>query len=132
MTPFALGASVAARSLAYHHTAEMIEADGLDAGAVARLFGFSACKRAAQSCALILLAGAVSRYRAKPDGWTRDPERAKALDLLRSRYKAPNIQSARSRGVASPEEAMRKLSEKASVLIVKAWPKIERALHKAA
>jgi hypothetical protein len=66
--------------------------------------GLSASKTAGRDCVKILLAGALGRYYDAPDGWTVDPERTLALEVL-----------------GGDRVAFKKLAREAKRLFVRRW-----------
>jgi hypothetical protein len=74
--------AVAARAFRYPGLAALIEAEGLSPSHIATLFDMSASKSAAHDCAVIVLAGAVGRYRVAPLEWNGAIEHALALNAL--------------------------------------------------
>lgn len=83
INPTIAASAAAARALHYPGLAALIETVGLSPNHVATLFDMSASKSAAHDCAVIVLAGAVGRYRADPKGWDGGAaERDLALNAL--------------------------------------------------
>jgi hypothetical protein len=68
-TAASAASAAAARALGYHGLGDLIEAQQLSPSHIAILFDASASKTAARDCALIILAGAVARYRSAPKLW---------------------------------------------------------------
>jgi hypothetical protein len=79
MLPATAASAAAARALGYRGLAALIEAEQFTPQRIARLFGCSASRTAARDCAVVLLAGAIGRYRDCPAGWDGEDERALAL-----------------------------------------------------
>jgi hypothetical protein len=69
MLPTIAASAAAARDLGYRGLGDLIEAQQLSPSHICTIFDQSASKTAARDCALIILAGAVARYRAKPQDW---------------------------------------------------------------
>ena len=104
--PFALaGASLAGRKLKYPSLAAAIFEQGLEPQAIARLFKLSAGKRARADCALVILSGSVSKYRAHRETWTPEPEATLAKELV------------------GPDFA--RVSDAAAKFVAKRWSEIE-------
>jgi len=112
---FVVGAASAARALGYRRAAAIIESEKLDAEGVINLFSFSAPKARWRDAALILLAGSVVRYRSQPEGWSSEPERRLVLDLLCQH--------------GLDEDHLKCVTKRASALVAKTWPQIERQLR---
>lgn len=111
---FVAGAASAARALGYRRVAEIIEREGMDAEAIIKLFNLSVSRPRWRDASLILIAGSVARYRARPDGWDAEPERSLVLDLL-CQHKIAATQ-------------FKAIAKRASSLVIKSWPQIERQL----
>ncbi len=107
-----------ARALAYPGLADLIKQESLPPQAIARLFAMTSSRgpRAAgcsRDCAVMLLAGALGRYRAFPHGWDGEDERQLALEALA--------------GEPYPKAALVKLSKEAHRIVSKHWPEIASA-----
>ena len=76
------GCAIAAERIGYHHFAGLILEERMRPGHIASLFRLSASPQAGRHAALIILAGGISRYRAEPEGWSGDIERALAREAL--------------------------------------------------
>jgi hypothetical protein len=83
------GCAAAASGIGYPHFAALILAERMTPEHIARLFTLSASKQAGRNAALIVLAGAISRYRAEPVGWCGDVERKLAREALAREH--PNL-----------------------------------------
>jgi hypothetical protein len=68
--------------------AELIEQENMSSRAIARLFAMTSSRTSraacARDCVVVLLAGALGRLRACPDGWDGEEERQLALEALAS------------------------------------------------
>jgi hypothetical protein len=78
--PQAAASAAAARALGYRGLADLIEHESLPPRAIARPFTVTAPRppraaKCARDCAVVLLAGALGRYRACPHGWDGEDER---------------------------------------------------------
>jgi hypothetical protein len=83
MLPPAVAASAAAaKALGYAGIADLIETEQLSPNRIANLFYLSVSAQAGRDGAIVLLAGAIARHRASPEGWNGDLERELALDML--------------------------------------------------
>jgi di/tricarboxylate transporter len=82
MLPSIAASAAAARAIGYAGLGDLIEAEQLNPARIAFIFQFSASKRAARDCSLLLLAGAFGRYRARPHGWDGEEERRLCLEAL--------------------------------------------------
>jgi hypothetical protein len=76
------GCAIAAECIGYHHFAGLILEERMRPGHIASLFRLSASPQAGRHAALIILAGGISRYRAEPEGWSGDIERALTREAL--------------------------------------------------
>jgi hypothetical protein len=65
------------------------------------------------ACVVVLLAGALARYRVSPGGWNGEDERQLALEAL---CREP-----------FPDRAVAKLGRKAAAIVERHWPEISRA-----
>ena len=110
MLPTVAASAAAARALGYRGLADLIEAEQLSPSHIATIFDSSASKTAARDCALIILAGAVARYRAKPQGWDGHLEEQRALEALASEV--------------NPTAAFGKTSKEAAKLVARHWQAI--------
>lgn len=99
--------AAAARAIGYPGLADLIEVDGLGPEQVAALLRLTCCKRAARDYAVIILAARIGLYRACPKGWSAEPERTLALEIL-----------------AGDETAFTKLSDQASKIVNAHWREI--------
>jgi hypothetical protein len=113
MLPALAASAAAARAVGYPGLANLIESDGIGPEQIAALLKLSCSKCACKDYALIILAGAVGRYRACPEGWTGEPERSLAQAVLTHEL--------------DPEAALRKLSERASGIVKAHWREIRQA-----
>jgi hypothetical protein len=91
--------AAAARAIGYAGLGDLIEAEQLNPARIAFIFQFSASKRAARDCSLLLLAGAFGRYRACSQDWDGEEERRLCLEALA--------------GEPDPKAALAKLSQEA-------------------
>ena len=89
MDPTVKGCAAAAERIGYHHFAALILEERMRPGHIASLFKLSASPQAGRHAALIILAGGLSRYRAEPEGWSGDIERALAREALEREH--PNV-----------------------------------------
>jgi hypothetical protein len=83
MDPTVKGCARAAERIGYHHFAALILEERMRPEHIASLFRLSASPQAGRHAALIILAGGISRYRAEPEGWSGDIERALAREALK-------------------------------------------------
>jgi len=108
--PFAIaGASLAARKLKYPSLAAAIFEERLEPQAIARLFKLSAGKTARADCALVILSGSVSKYRAHRETWSPEPEASLANELV------------------GPDFA--RVSDAAAKFVAKRWDEISALAH---
>ena len=70
------GYAVAARELGYRTVARLVLDQSFSPARIVALFGSNASKSARRDLAFVLLAGSVARYRARPIGWSGEPDRA--------------------------------------------------------
>ena len=80
--PTLAASAAAARSLGYPTLADVIIEEQLSPSRIATLFYLSVSAQAGRDGATVLLAGAIARHRASPEGWNGDLERRLALDML--------------------------------------------------
>lgn len=113
MLPAIAASAAAARAVGYVGLAELIEAEQLTPQRIAALFRISASRYRGRDCAVILLAGALARFRACPHGWDGEDERQLALEALA--------------GDPNPAAAVAKLSEQAIKIVDRHWQAIARA-----
>jgi hypothetical protein len=101
------GYALAAREIGYRGVADQILEENMSPASVARLLKMSA-GQSGYNTALILLAGANSRYRAAPVGWSGEHEETLAREALARQYPDDDL-----------DALMAKISEKAARLIEK-------------
>jgi hypothetical protein len=110
--------AAAARALGYRGLADLIEQESLPPRAIARLFAMTGSRgpRAsgcARDCAVVLLSGALGRYRACAHGWEGEDERQLALAALSDE--------------PDPAAVLARLSIDANRIVSKHWPEIAPA-----
>jgi hypothetical protein len=110
MLPTVAASAAAARPLGYSGLADLIEIDQLSPQRILTLFKLSMSDTASHDCAVTLLAGAIARHRAKPQGWDGHLEEQLALEALASE--------------ADPTAAFGKTSREAAKLVASHWAHI--------
>jgi hypothetical protein len=75
--------AAAARELGYPGLAELIEEENMPPRAIARLFAMTSSRTSraacARDCVVVILAGALGRLRAHPDGWDGEEDDSSPL-----------------------------------------------------
>jgi alkylation response protein AidB-like acyl-CoA dehydrogenase len=109
--------AAAARALGYRGLAELIEQEHMPPRAIARLFAMTSSRASragcARDCVVVILAGALGRLRAHPDGWDGEEERQLALEALASE--------------AHPASTLVQLARQAKRILAEHWPEIASA-----
>jgi hypothetical protein len=109
--------AAAARALGYRGLAELIEQENMPPRAIARLFAMTSSRASragcSRDCVVVLLAGALGRLRACPEGWDGEDERQLALEALA--------------GEPDPKGVLVKLSREANRILSEHWQEIAAA-----
>jgi hypothetical protein len=112
-----VASAAAARALGYRGLAELIEQENMPPRAIARLFAMTSSRASraacARDCVVVLLAGALGRYQACPDGWDGEDERRLALEALT--------------GEPYPKATLAKLEREAKRILAEHWSEIASA-----
>jgi len=89
------GCAVAARELGYRTVARLVLDQSFSPARIVALFGSNASKSARRDLAFVLLTGSVARYRARPIGWSGEPEVTFARQLIGTNLAAVSKQAVR-------------------------------------
>lgn len=99
--------AAAARALGYRGLAELIEEEKMSPRAIARLFAMTSSRASragcGRDCVVVILAGALGRLSACPDGWDGEEERQLALEALA--------------GESQPKDTLAKLAREAKRIL---------------